>query len=88
MAKRASPKRKVAAKTAVAKRKSAATKASIKNTRKAKNYPIAETLAWVASGEKLLIKWGAIRSPGAKRVANTVGQILMVLEALTALRKQ
>jgi hypothetical protein len=52
------------------------------------NYPIAETLSWVAQGETLLVKWGAIKSPGAKRVANTVGQILMVLEALTALRKQ
>jgi hypothetical protein len=50
-------------------------------------YPIAETLSWVAQGEKLLVKWGAIKSPGAKRVAGTVGQILMVLEALTALRK-
>jgi hypothetical protein len=51
------------------------------------DYPVAETLNWIASGEKLLVKWGAIKSPGAKRIANTVGQILLVLEALTALRK-
>ena len=31
------------------------------------NYPVAETLRWVSDGEKLLIKWGAIKSPGAKR---------------------
>jgi hypothetical protein len=51
------------------------------------SYPIAETLRWVADGEKLLIKWGAIRSPGAKRIANGVAKVLSVLEALTELRK-
>ena len=50
-------------------------------------YPIAETLRWVADGEKLLIQWGAIKSPGAKRIANTVAKVLSVLEALTELRK-
>jgi hypothetical protein len=60
---------------------------SVKTTRKAVNYPIAETLRWAADGEKLLIKWGAIRSPGAKRVANMVGQVLSVMEALAELRK-
>ena len=55
--------------------------------RKAVRYPIAETLRWVSDGEKLLIKWGAIKSPGAKRIANTVGNILSVLEALTELRR-
>lgn len=55
--------------------------------RKTVRYPIAETLRWVADGEKLLIKWGAIKSPGAKRIANTVGNVLAVLEALTELRK-
>ena len=79
-AKRAAPKK-------TAKRKAAGTRTGIANTKKATSYPVAETLRWVAEGEKLLIKWGAIRSPAAKRVANTVGQILSVLEALTALRK-
>ena len=65
------------------KRKSAAAKRKARIVR----YPIAETLRWVADGEKLLVKWGAIKSPGAKRIANTVGQILSVLEALTELRK-
>jgi len=51
------------------------------------DYPIAETLRWVADGEKLLIEWGAIKSPGAKRIANGVGKVLSVLEALTELRK-
>ena len=51
------------------------------------NYPVAETLRWVSDGEKLLIKWGAIKSPGAKRIANGVGKVLSVLEALTELRK-
>jgi hypothetical protein len=50
-------------------------------------YPIAETLRWIAEGERLLIKWGAIKSPGAKRVANTVGNVMSVLEALMTLRK-
>jgi hypothetical protein len=51
------------------------------------DYPIAETLRWAADGEKLLIQWGAIKSPGAKRIANGVGKVLSVLEALTELRK-
>ena len=55
--------------------------------RKTVRYPIAETLRWVAEGEMLLIKWGAIKSPGAKRVAGTVSKILSVLEALMELRK-
>lgn len=52
------------------------------------NYPIAETLRWVAQGEMLLIKWGAIKSPGAKRIAGTVANLLGVLEALMELRKR
>ncbi len=57
--------------------------------RKGKNtdYPIAETLRWVAEGEKLLEKWGAIKSPVAKRIAGGVAKVLSVLEALTELRK-
>jgi hypothetical protein len=51
------------------------------------SYPIAETLRWVAEGEILLVKWGAIKSPGAKRIAGTVGKVLSVLEALMELRK-
>jgi hypothetical protein len=61
---------------------------SIKSTRKSVNYPIAETLRWAAEGEKLLILWGAIKSPGAKRVANMVGQVLSVLEAVAELRRK
>ena len=38
-------------------------------------------------GERLLVKWGAIKSPGAKRIANGVGKVLSVLEALTELRR-
>ncbi len=85
MAKKATAKRgsKKGASKAPAKRKSAAAKRTARIIR----YPIAETLRWVADGEKLLVKWGAIKSPGAKRIANTVGQILGVLEALTELRK-
>lgn len=52
------------------------------------NYPIAETLRWVAEGEILLIRWGAIKSPGAKRVANTVAKVLAVLHALMELRQR
>jgi hypothetical protein len=51
------------------------------------DYPIAETLRWVADGEKLLIQWGAIKSPAAKRIANGVAKVLSVLEALTELRR-
>ena len=59
-----------------------------KTTRgKTVHYPLAETLRWVAEGEILLIKWGAIKSPGAKRIANTVAKVLSVLEALMELRK-
>ena len=62
-------------------------KATKRTTRKTVQYPIAETLRWIAEGEKLLIRWGAIKSPGAKRVANTVGNVMSVLEALMTLRK-
>jgi hypothetical protein len=51
------------------------------------DYPIVETLRWIADGEKLLVKWGAIKSPGAKRIANGVAKVLLVLEALTELGK-
>jgi hypothetical protein len=59
----------------------------VTSARKTPHYPIVETLRWAADGEKLLIKWGAIRSPAAKRIANTVGSVLSVLEALADLRK-
>ena len=58
-----------------------------KRSGKAGDYPIVETLRWVAEGEKLLVKWGAIKSPGAKRIANGVAKVLSVLEVLTELRK-
>ncbi len=58
-----------------------------KRSAKTSDYPIVETLRWVADGEKLLVKWGAIKSPGAKRIANGVAKVLSVLEVLTELRK-
>jgi hypothetical protein len=58
-----------------------------KRASKTVSYPVAETLRWVADGERLLVKWGAIKSPGAKRIANGVAKVLSVLEALTELRK-
>ena len=64
-----------------------ATKRSKAKRGRTVQYPIAETLRWIAEGERLLIKWGAIKSPGAKRVANTVGNVMSVLEALMTLRK-
>jgi hypothetical protein len=79
-----------ASKTKAAGRVSKAAKrngAAIMRTTKTVKYPVAETLRWVADGESLLMKWGAIKSPGAKRIAGTVAKILSVLEALTELRK-
>ncbi len=65
----------------------AATNAKTRKGKKGYDYPIAETLRWVADGEKLLEKWGAIKSPGAKRIAGGVAKVLSVLEALSELRK-
>ena len=50
-------------------------------------YPITETLEWVADGEKLLRKWGAIKSPMAKRVAGAFSKLLIMLETLNDLRR-
>lgn len=50
-------------------------------------YPIAETLHWISDGEQLLRKWGAIKSPGAKRIARTFSTLLHTLETLNELRK-
>lgn len=83
MAKKAKAKRRT--KTAVQVSKVPAKKAAAK--RAIGNYPISETLQWAADGERLLIKWGAIKSPGAKRIANAVASVLGVLQALTELRK-
>jgi hypothetical protein len=52
-----------------------------------KNFPITETIQWVRDGEKLLRKWGAIKSPGAKRIANTFSKLLGMLETINQLRK-
>jgi hypothetical protein len=89
MAKKATRRSKAAGARKAAPKRKTATKRKAATSRNARivDYPVAETLNWVAAGEKLLVKWGAIKSPGAKRIANTVGQILLVLEALTALRK-
>ena len=51
------------------------------------DYPIAETLHWVADGEALLRRWGAIKSPGAKRIAKAFSTLLGMLETLNELRK-
>jgi soluble cytochrome b562 len=50
-------------------------------------YPVTETLEWVADGEKLLRKWGAIKSPTAKRIANGFSKLLVALETINELRK-
>ncbi len=54
---------------------------------KSSHYPITETLRWIADGEKLLEKWGAIKSPGAKKIALGVAKVLAVLETINELRK-
>jgi hypothetical protein len=54
---------------------------------KSAHYPITETLRWMADGEKLLEKWGAITSPGGKRIAGGVAKVLAMLESLNELRK-
>jgi hypothetical protein len=54
----------------------------------AKSYPIAETLRWMADGEKLLEKWGAIKSPGAKRIAGGVSKVLIMLQTLNEVLKR
>jgi hypothetical protein len=51
------------------------------------NFPVTETLRWVADGEELLRKWGAIKSPGAKRIAGRVAMVLAMLETINELRK-
>ncbi len=58
-----------------------------KRSGKSVDYPIAETLRWVADGEKLLIQWGAIKSPGAKRIANGVGQGAFCAGSADGIRK-
>lgn len=54
---------------------------------KQRDYPIAETLHWVAEGEKLLRMWGAIKSPAAKRVSSGVAKVLTLLETINEIRK-
>jgi hypothetical protein len=78
-----SAKSKKKAKTAVKRGKAVVSTAR----KKASEYPISETLAWVADGEKLLRKWGAIKSPLAKKIANGFEKVLSVLETVNELRK-
>jgi hypothetical protein len=52
-----------------------------------RDYPIAETLRWVADGEKLLRMWGAIKSPTAKRISGRVAKVLPLLETINEIRK-
>jgi hypothetical protein len=52
-----------------------------------RDYPIAETIRWVADGEKLLRMWGAIKSPTAKRISSRVAKVLPLLETLNEIRK-
>lgn len=54
---------------------------------KSAHYPITETLRWMADGERLLEKWGAITSPGGKKIAGGVAKVLSMLETLNELRK-
>ena len=64
------------------------TKRTTPSTATAKReYPIAETLRWVADGEKLLRMWGAIKSPAAKRISSRVAKILPLLETVNEIRK-
>ena len=85
--KRGSKKRMKTGKEAVRDTRKATTGSNRGTKVRAGDYPIAETLRWAADGEKLLIQWGAIKSPGAKRIANGVAKVLSVLEALTELRR-
>ena len=50
-------------------------------------YPITETLDWLNDGEKLLRKWGGIKSPGAKRIANAFSNLLGMLKSINELGK-
>ena len=52
-----------------------------------RDYPIAETIRWVADGEKLLRMWGAIKSPTAKRISSHVAKVLPLLETINEIRK-
>ena len=54
---------------------------------KQRDYPIAETIRWVADGEKLLRMWGAIKSPTAKRISSHVAKVLPLLETINEIRK-
>jgi hypothetical protein len=58
-----------------------------KAARSRKDYPITETLQWVADGEMLLRRWGAIKSPRAKKIAAGFEKILAVLETVDKVRK-
>ena len=51
------------------------------------NYPVTETLQWIRDGHKLLKKWGAIKSPVARRVARAGEKILTMLETVDEIRK-
>ena len=62
-------------------------RASAARSKKRFDYPITETIEWVADGEKLLRKWGAIKSPVAKRIANAFSKLLQMLETINELRK-
>ena len=47
-----------------------------------KEYPITETLEWIEEGETLLRKWGAIKSPTAKKVAGWFEKIVAVSKTI------
>ena len=51
------------------------------------HYPISETLRWISDGEKLLRKWGAIKSPFARKIARGFEKVLTVLETVNELRR-
>ena len=62
-------------------------KAATASVKKIRQYPITETIQWVADGEKLLRMWGAIKTPGAKRIATAFSKLLGMLATLDELRK-
>lgn len=61
-------------------------KMTIGQSNKKFEYPVSETIKWVSDGEMLLRKWGAIKSPGAKRIANAFSKLLVMLETVNEIR--
>ena len=62
-------------------------KKTVGQSNKRFQYPVTETIKWVADGETLLRKWGAIKSPGAKRIAKAFSKLLVMFETINEIRK-